>query len=168
MQFRSLGRRVAGAGPILGRAPGTWAVFLAIMALVVATGAVDAARAWCRSDPVIEIDGELADVFVSASLEAPVLVKGPNRIVVTVPKGVKARLVASDPGFGRGTKVSFEESKRLRATKTGIEVRVSVYVPASDDEMPVRVEFARTGTGLLDPERADGAANEWVTLRTKF
>ena len=167
MVVRSLVRRVAGASPIPGRPRGSWAVFLAIMALIVATGAVDARPAWCRSDPVVEIGGEVADIFVSAPPEAPTLVTGATRIVVTVPKGVSKRLILADPGFGKGTKVSFDKSKRLRATPTGIEVRVWVYVPASDDDMPVRVEFASRVDEVLAPVGAEGRANRPIKLRTK-
>ncbi len=167
MVLRFLVRRAAGANMIPGRARGTRAVFLAIMAVVVATGAVDAARAWCRSDPVVEIGGEIADVFVSAPAEAPTLVKGPTRVVITVPKGVSARLVVADPGFGKGTKVSFDKSKQLRTTKAGTEVHVWVYVPASEN-MPVRVEFAPHVVGVLDPATAEGTANKWIPLRTKL
>ncbi len=167
MVLRFLARRIAEVNPVRGRPGGTWAVFLAIMALVATMGAVDAARVWCRSDPVVEIGGQTADVFVSAPAEAPTLVTGPTRVVVTVPKGVSTRLVVSDPGFGKGTEVSFAKSKRLRSTRTGTEVRVSVYVPASDD-MPVRVEFAPHVVGVLTPASAEGTANQWITLRTKL
>ena len=130
----------------------------------VAPRGVDAARAWCRTDPVIAVDGHLADVFVSGPLTAPLQVTGANRIVVTVPRGVAAELVLSDPGFGRGQVVKFAESKRLRATEGGIEVKVKVFVPARDDEMPVRLEFAPRLLGILQPATAEGRANRWVSL----
>ena len=167
MVLRSLVRRVAGAGPIPSRPRGTWAVFLAIMALIMVTAAVDARPAWCRTDPVVEIGGEVADISVSAPPEAPTLVTGATRVKVTVPKGVSTRLIASDLGFGKGTEVSFDKSKRLRRTPTGIEVLVSVYVPASDDDMPVRVEFASRVDEVLAPVGAEGRANRPIKLRTK-
>ena len=167
MVLRALVRRVAGVSPIPGRPRGPWAVFLASMALIVATGAVDARPAWCRTDPVVEIGGEVADISVSAPPEAPTLVTGATRVEVTVPKGVSTRLIASDFGFGKGTEVSFDKSKRLRSSRSGIEVLVSVYVPASDDDMPVRVEFASRGDEVLSPVSAEGTANRPIKLRTK-
>jgi hypothetical protein len=127
-----------------------------------------AMRMWCRTDPVVAIDGDLADVFVSGPLEAPTLVTGPNQIVITVPEGVHAKLVASTLGFGFGEVVTFEESRRLRATARGIELKVAVYVPATDDAMPVLVEFAPRIVGILQPASAEGTANAWVTLRTSL
>jgi hypothetical protein len=141
------------------------ALVLAGLALALA-GDAAAIRTWCRSDPVVSIDGELADVFVAAPLEAPTLVTGPNEVVVAVPEGVRAAVILNDLGFGRGTVTTVEESKRLRATERGVEVLVEVRVPAKDDAMPVRVEFAPRVVGILSPASAEGTANEWIRLRT--
>jgi hypothetical protein len=53
-------------------------------------------------------------------------------------------------------------------TDNGIEVLVEVFVPATDDEMPVRVEFAPRILGILWPASAEGTANSWVRLRTEL
>jgi len=45
-------------------------------------------------------------------------------------------------------------------------VRVAVYVPATDDEMRVRLEFSSVDAGLLTPVSVEGTANEWLALRT--
>jgi hypothetical protein len=143
--------------------------FLLALALFVATmPTVEAARAWCRTDPVVLIGGQLADVFVMAPPTAPLKVTGPNQVVITVPTGVPAKLVLKDLGFGRGEVVTFKESDRLRVTEDGIELIVKVYVPARDDAMPVRVEFAPRIVGILRPASAEGTANQWITLKTRF
>jgi hypothetical protein len=149
-----------------------WAVpFLVLvvagLALAAATE-VGAIKNWCRTDPVVAIDGELADIFVAAPVEAPTLVTGPNEVVVIVPRGVPARVILNDLGFGKGTETAVEESRALRETEHGIEVVIKVRVPARDDDMPVRVEFAPRVVGILWPESAEGVANEWITLRTEF
>jgi hypothetical protein len=76
--------------------------------------------------------------------------------------------VLKDLGFGKGEEVTFQESAKLKATEDGIEVVVKVMVPASEDDMPVRVEFAPRVVGVLQPASAEGTANEWVTLRTSL
>ena len=141
---------------------------VAALGVPLATGArgADAARAWCRTDPVVMIGGVIVDIFIAGPLDAPLLVTGPNQVVVVVPVGVDATLVAKDLGFGRGEEVSFKESNNLTVTENGIEVIVRVYVPARDDAMPVRVEFAPRLLGILSPEWVEGTANEWVVLRT--
>ena len=144
------------------------ALSLVALVLVLAAPGAAAGRGWCRTDPVVSIDGELADVFVEAPLEAPLKVTGPTEIVITVPVGVRAELVLAGPGFGKGEKVSFDESRKLRKTEKGIEVKVAVYVPATDDAMPVRVLFAPHVVGILWPASAEGTANDWVVLTTNL
>jgi hypothetical protein len=112
------------------------------------------------------IDGAIADVFVSAPLTAPLKVTGPTEVVITVPEGVETAVVLTDLGFGRGETVTFKESARLRRTADGVQLKVAVRVPARDDEMPVRVEFAPRILGILWPDSAEGTANDWVVLRT--
>ena len=143
------------------------ALVLACGAATVAAPEAGAYRTWCRTDPVVSVGGVVVDVFVSGPLNAPTLVTGPTLVVVTVPRGVDAWLVASDVGFGRGERVSFEESGALRATVGGVEVRVDVYVPSRDDDMPVLVEFAPRVVGLLAPASAEGTANRWVSLEAR-
>ena len=143
---------------------------LLLAALLIPMLADDAAagRAWCRTDPLVSIDGELADIFVVGPITALLDVTGPNEIVVTVPEGVRTRLILNDLGFGRGNKVTFKESDRLQVIRSGVEVQVDVRVPARDDDMPIRVEFGPRILGILWPAEAKGTANEWMTLRTTF
>lgn len=144
------------------------ALALAALALVLAVPGATAGHGWCRSDPLLSIDGDLADLFVLAPLEAPLLVTGATEIVVTVPKDVRIKLSVAGPGFGRGENVRFAESSALRRTAEGMEITVKAYVPARDDAMPVRLEFAPRVVGILWPASAEGTANAWVTLKTKL
>jgi hypothetical protein len=140
---------------------------VALTALAVAGGnqRARAGRGWCRSDPVIIIDNVLADVFCTAPLTAPLSITGPTEIVISVPVGVKTLLVLAGPGFGRGERVRFAETNRLRQSRSAVEVEIAVYIPA-DERMDIGVEFAPRIVGILNPERAEGATNEWVTLKT--
>jgi hypothetical protein len=130
--------------------------------------AVGASRRWCRSDPVITVEGQVADIFVSARLDDLTSVTGPTQIVVEIPVGIDARLIARGVGFGYGEEVTFVESRNLRASKRGIDLRIEVLVPASDDDMPVLVEFAPRLVGVLAPVGAEGTANDWIRLRVNF
>ena len=138
----------------------------ALLALLIVILPVRASIGWCKSDPVVQIDGQLADIFVSAPLDAPLKVTGPTEIVVTLPVGVDAAVVLTDLGFGHGEHVTFVTSRALRVTAKGIQVRIAVYVPATDSAMPVMVEFAPRVLGLLNPASAMGMANTWVILTT--
>ena len=46
-------------------------------------------------------------------------------------------------------------------------LEVAVYVPAKED-LAIGVEFAPRVVGILSPARADGFANQWITLATQL
>jgi hypothetical protein len=123
-----------------------------------------ASKAWCRTDPIVVIDGHITDIFVAGPLEALLVATGPTEIVVTVPTGTDAWLLLADIGFGRGVKVSFAESDALSTTRKGVEVQVDVYVPASKS-IPVRVDVSPRLLGILWPTSAEGVSNQWFSVR---
>jgi hypothetical protein len=143
------------------------AVTLATAALVVDSRISLAGRGWCRSDPLISIEGVPVDIFCTAHLTAPLQVKGPTEIVVSVPAGVNAALVLAGIGFGRGEQVRFEATDRLKQSASAVALEVAVYVPAKNN-LAIGVEFAPRVVGILDPVRAEGFANQWITLATQL
>ncbi len=138
----------------------------AILGLGLLGPSASAGVGWCRTDPVVVIDGHLADIFVSARFDDLSKVNGPTDIVVSTPVGVDAELAIATAGFGYGEKVRFVQSESLKVTSEGIELRIKVRVPALDDAMPIRVEFAPRVVGVLQPAEAEGHANEWISLRS--
>ena len=126
-----------------------------------------AGRGWCRSDPVVLIDGVLADVFTSGPLDALLTVTGPTQIVITTPQDVTISLAIPGLGFGRGERVTFQRSKKLKSTNEGIELKIAVFVPAKKD-FEVTVDFAPRVVGILKPRSADGRSNDWIDLSTKL
>lgn len=144
----------------------TIAVTLVMLAVVTMAPSADAARAWCRTDPIVVLDGTLADVFVSGPLLAPLKVTGPTKLIITVPEGVRTQMILTDLGFLRGYDYTFKQSSELTKTDEGIEVRVEVYVPSRDSKMPIKVEFAPRLLGILWPDSVEGTANQWITLNT--
>ncbi len=56
---------------------------------------------WCKSDPVVSLNGTLVDITVGIPLEYEPLVTGPVRIEVQTPESVERELVLSGPGFNR-------------------------------------------------------------------
>lgn len=126
-----------------------------------------AGRGWCRSDPVLLIDGVLADLFSAVPLDSVLQVTGPTQIVITTPKDVTISLAIPGLGFGRGEKVSFERSRKLKTTADGIELKIALFVPASDD-FPVEVDFAPRVLGILKPESTQGQTNRWIKMSTSL
>lgn len=161
-----LGMRIGGDAGRRGRLI-RFALFAVIVLALLAgpwVQGASASKAWCRTDPVVVIDGHITDVFVAGPLEALLVATGPTEIVVTVPAGIDAWLLLADVGFGRGVNVSFAESDDLTASRSGVEIDVAVFVPASKN-IPVRVEVAPRLLGILWPSSAEGTANQWFSLR---
>jgi hypothetical protein len=132
--------------------------------------AASAGRSWCRVDPVVMIDGQLADIFVSSSLKMLLgQATGPIKMHVYIPEGSSAWGVLMDLGFGRGYDIDFIETSDLQREKYHTPVIVEVYAPAKDSSLPVSVTFAPRSLGsslkdILFGTSADGYANEWVRL----
>ena len=132
---------------------------------VLAAGA-DARPIWCKTDPVVQIDGQTVHLYLSSYLAMHEAATGPARIEVTVPTGVEAVLRATDPGFGgQGYDVRFAESAALKNAPHHLQIRVRAYAPAGDDSLPVVVDVVPGGNGRLTGGSASGTANEWITLQ---
>ena len=143
------------------------ALLLPILLALGVQGA-DARRGWCRVDPVVEIAGQTAHIWVASTTEMRKAASGPVQIVVTLPEGITGREIPAESGagFGFGIKVKFKESEQLRAARAGVQVRVAAHAPAHDQSLPVRLSFKPVGRGLLSPGAAVGVANDWVSLTT--
>src|SRR5215203_4765375 len=105
-----------------------WALTLMTVLMVLSASTATAGVGWCRSDPVIMVNGNIADMFVSAPADALLVVTGPTQIVVTTPPDVDAVLIVSTLGFGRGEIVEFEQSRSFKIRDDGIELRIQVFV----------------------------------------
>ena len=135
---------------------------LLALLLVLTAPTADAFLVWCRSDPVVDIGGKRAHVWVSGAEGILESVTGPTKVKIFVPEDVDTELVMTDEGFGLGYDVRFVEDDDLRETPRGIQIRVEVYVPAKDD-IPVRVELTDRDDNLLD--QTTRATNQWLTTR---
>lgn len=89
---------------------------------------------------------------------------GPTDVVVSVPVGVSAQLLWTDPGFGYGETVTIVESSRLRVTASGVQIMISTYVPATGS-LPVLVEVVPANAGVVTAS-AQGATNAQVRIST--
>jgi hypothetical protein len=142
--------------------------------LISATSAPEAsaARGWCRFDPVIMVDGQLADVFVGSTLEMLSSATGPVKIEIIIPTGSKGYVVLTDLGFLKGYSIVFKQSSSLVRTAKHTQIRIRVYAPAKNSALPVTVTFApRSLTSslwqILIGTSVDGHANQWISLTTR-
>ena len=131
----------------------------------------EAARGWCLADPLILIDGQLADVFVASDPAMLLCASGPIKMIITIPEGSKGSVILTDLGFLKGYDIAWKRSSNLKRTKTHTQVAVKVYAPNRGKSLPVKVTFAPRylSTGLknvLVGISNTGLSNSWVSVRT--
>lgn len=132
--------------------------------------AASAGLSWCRVDPVVSIDGQLADIFVASDVKMLLAATGPIKLRIAIPKGSKKLVVLTDLGFGKGYNISWVETSTLVRKDGRTPVTVEVYAPANDSSLPVTVTFAPRSLGsslgdILFGMNAEGSANSWVKLK---
>jgi hypothetical protein len=140
------------------------AIMLAALGTILSGTGAEAGKGWCRVDPIVIIDGQIADIFIGSTLKALTTTTGPINVVVTVPQEVSATHLISDLGFGRGYDFRIVKSSSLQKDGDKVPVQIEVFVPARSDELPISVFFSPRLLGILWPASADGEANEWITL----
>ena len=104
-------------------------VLLPVLMLLVLALPAQAVMRWCKTDPVVTLNGTPVDIQVDVPLEYVALVNGPVRVEVLTPKPVARQLILSGPGFNlHGEQVVF-----LNRTGTVVDKRfpttVRVRVP---------------------------------------
>jgi hypothetical protein len=140
------------------------ALILVLGLFAVFAPSASAGIVWCRTDPVVSVNGQAVNIFVASTEEIFQQATGPTDVVVSVPVGVSAELLWTDPGFGYGETVTIVESSRLRVTSSGVQIMVSAYVPATGS-LPVLVEIVPAYAGVVTAS-AEGATNAQVRTST--
>ncbi len=107
----------------------------AILAVLVLVLPASAGYTWCKSDPVISLDGTLVDITVAVPLEYVPAVNGPINIEVKTPKTVQRELVLSDLGYnGHGVVVVFTDGSGVVQDKE-FQADIMVEVPVDSSQL---------------------------------
>lgn len=106
---------------------------------------------WCRTDPVVTLNGKKFHIYVLSTQEMFTSRTGPTEIIVEYPQGVKATgsLLPNDNGFGLSYNLNLHSVSGLSYTSTKYQVRVAVRVGANNCSLPVRMEANRASDGVL-------------------
>jgi hypothetical protein len=116
---------------------------------------------WCRTDPLITVNGATGHVYVESIWEMFEYCTGPVKINVDVPKGADASAEPLDNGFGRGYNITFSNGNGLKSRGPFTDVRISARVPCQRQDIPVRVYFHSDDKPQFDAT-VYGVANEWI------
>jgi len=118
---------------------------------------------WCKTDPVVRLDGTLVDITVSIPAEYLFAVDGPTEIVVRTPEGVERELILNDLGFmGKGSVVRFVDGSG-EIVDGGFPISVEVYVPMDEAQL-LSGELAPVEVAVL-PHSGDGLTSVVGTHR---
>ena len=121
--------------------------------LIGSARSAEAGISWCRTDPLITVNGKTGHVYVESTAEMWTSRSGPIQVTVVAPVGSEASAVPLDHGFGLGYTILFREDAGLKRLGSFSEVRVEVVAPALNGSLPVRVIFHSDDPGLKDSVR---------------
>jgi hypothetical protein len=116
--------------------------FAALLVLGSVAMPVRAGKGWCRSDPVVSLNGVNLQFWIAIPLDDQSDVIGSIMITFLAPRSSNLTLVSSDPGFnGFGETVQLASNGSRINPDGSFTVRVSVSVPLrGNDDVPLQVE----------------------------
>ena len=126
-------------------------VFLVCLSAMVAVPRpASAGVVYCKSDPVIQLNGALVDIALEIPLTAINEVTGPVVYEVVTHRSITGGIVVSDPGYnGHGMQINFKSRRwGLRAEEFLTTVKVEVPIAR-------RVRTVLTVTPVSDPRRME-------------
>lgn len=96
--------------------------------LVLVSGPAAAGWQWCPRDPIIALNGQEVQIWVSIPEQYESAVTGPVEVDVFIPRGVTHEVLFTDEGFnGFGETVAFYERGLLRGDE--MDVRLRIHIP---------------------------------------
>lgn len=140
------------------------AVIVAIFALVgiVFVRPVGAGVTWCKTDPVVMLDGVIVDISSAIPLEYVPLVNGPVVYEVQTPKETSRQLILNDLGYnGHGSIVKFTNGNGV-VRDSNIPVRVTVHIPidtsrlSPGEQVPVELTIIAEDLTLATTQGTSG------------
>jgi len=121
------------------------AISLGVLAVLCAVLPASAGWTWCRTDPIVRLNGTQYQIIVSVPVDYVPVVTGATQVVVSVPDDVDRALVSTDAGFnGYGESVSFGHLSRQDGELGRFPVNIRVTIP---------INLAQLGLGQAVPVR---------------
>ena len=118
------------------------ALITTLVLVFVAVTPANAGLVWCKTDPIVRLNGQTVQVLVSIPDTYVSRVDGPTRVEIKTPQQVKRELLFVDDGFnGHGEDFSFSDIGDGYGTATGYRIKIKVTVPIeTSNTVPILVE----------------------------
>lgn len=146
---------------------GIVAIFATVM-FVLVTGPVGAGLQWCPRDPIIALNGQEVQIWVSIPEGDQDAVTGPIDVDVMTPAGVTRDVLFTDEGFnGYGEVVSFHERGKLRGDEMDVQLRVRVPYDrrmVEDANLPVLLTVILPDGSVVELQDEHGRASTGFTI----
>lgn len=116
----------------------TLSMAIPLLALLVLALPAQAAVRWCKTDPIVKLNGQSVQILVAVPDEYEPYVNGPVEVVVKTPHAVSRELVFTDSGFnGHGEAVEFEDLVTAPRGHTFL-AQIRVRVPVDESALESR------------------------------
>jgi hypothetical protein len=143
------------------------AVF-ATIALFLTISPTGAGIQWCPRDPIVALNGQEVQIWVSIPNEYQSAVTGPVDVEIWTPRGVEQEVLFTDDGFnGYGETVSFKERDSLSGDAMGVEVRIKIpydLKAVEDGDLAVLVTVILPDGSVVELEEDFGKATVSFTI----
>jgi hypothetical protein len=137
---------------------------LVLLALVIFAAAASAGVTWCRSDPIVELNGKRVQIWVAVPEQYASQVSGPIQIEINAPAVVNRQLLLTDAGFnGQGESVSFTTNNGTLLPDGSFYMTFIIQVPMNGvyTTVPVHIEVVNP-----DGSKSYYSGSQWVVTGT--
>lgn len=106
-----------------------------LLATLIPAPHAGAVAIWCKSDPVVRVNGTVVDIAIAIPLEYVSLVDGPVRYEIRTPRSTTRELLVTGPGFnGYGEEVVFTDGEGV-VIDNQIPTRIRATVPIDESRL---------------------------------
>jgi hypothetical protein len=108
---------------------------LPILAMLALATPADAGWIWCKTDPVVRLNGTLVDILIAIPLDSVPAVNGPTQFEIQTPRGVERELILNDLGYnGHGSEVVFTDGPGVVLNQE-FPTTIRVHVPIDETKL---------------------------------
>jgi hypothetical protein len=147
-----------------------FALAIAVIAVVPLTGRDSLASGWCRTDPIVSLNGHEGSIWLVTEVDPNWQPGTVAWIQIEHPRNVDAAVVFIDPNHGFSSyNVWLTPSRALKKTGKSIDVRVTIFtwIPQAPSS-GAGIEWANSAGGYPIAASVYGAVGNVLTLQTEL